>query len=54
MNDALAAASQRGADILGVATPAGARFAASVELLLLISEAFRQVMQQWRHRESRR
>ncbi|WP_182905801.1 GbsR/MarR family transcriptional regulator [Microbispora sp. H13382] len=48
MNDALVAASRRGAEILGAATPAGARFEASAELLLLVSEAFRQVMEQWR------
>jgi hypothetical protein len=48
MNDALTAASQRGAEILGATTPAGARFESSAELLLLISEAFRQVVEQWR------
>ncbi|MGW5260442.1 helix-turn-helix domain-containing protein [Microbispora sp. NPDC004025] len=48
MNDALVAASRRGAEILGAATPAGARFEDSAELLLLVSEAFRQVMEQWR------
>jgi DNA-binding transcriptional ArsR family regulator len=47
MNDALAAASQRGAEILGATTPAGARFASSVDLLNLLSEAFRQVLDQW-------
>ncbi|MCG5217221.1 helix-turn-helix domain-containing protein [Streptosporangium soli] len=47
MNDALVAASQRGSEILGVATPAGARFASSAELLLLVSEAHRQAMEQW-------
>src|SRR5262249_21739014 len=47
MNDALTAASQRGAEILGATTPAGARFESSAELLLLISEAFRQVVEQW-------
>ncbi|MEU8275805.1 helix-turn-helix domain-containing protein [Microbispora bryophytorum] len=54
MNEALAAASQRGADILGAATPAGARFASSVELLSLVSEAFRQVLEQWQDRSARR
>ncbi|GII85915.1 MarR family transcriptional regulator [Sphaerisporangium siamense] len=48
MNDALAAASQRGAEILGVATPAGARFESSAEFLLLVSEAHRHAMEQWR------
>ncbi|MEV0144124.1 MULTISPECIES: helix-turn-helix domain-containing protein [unclassified Nonomuraea] len=50
MNDALTAASQRGAEILGATTPAGARFQSSAELLLLVSEAFRQVMERWRQR----
>ncbi len=50
MNEALVAASQRGAEIMGVATPAGARFESSAELLLLLSEAFRQAMEQWRQR----
>ncbi|WP_434419224.1 helix-turn-helix domain-containing protein [Nannocystis pusilla] len=44
MNDALAAAARRGAEILGAATPAGARFASSAELLLLVSESLRQVI----------
>ncbi|GIJ57385.1 GbsR/MarR family transcriptional regulator [Virgisporangium aurantiacum] len=48
MNDALADASRQGAEILGAATPAGARFASSVDLLNLLSEAFRQVLDQWR------
>ncbi|MGW4641035.1 helix-turn-helix domain-containing protein [Sphaerisporangium sp. NPDC004334] len=48
MNDALATASRRGAEILGAATPAGARFQSSTELLALVSEAFRQVIDQWR------
>lgn len=48
MNDELAAASQRGAEIFGATTPAGARFESSAELLLLVGEAFRQVMEQWR------
>ncbi|GAB3139160.1 GbsR/MarR family transcriptional regulator [Microbispora hainanensis] len=47
MNDALVAASQRGAEVLGAATPAGARFESSAELLSLVSEAFRQVIEQW-------
>ncbi|GAA3182058.1 GbsR/MarR family transcriptional regulator [Nonomuraea roseoviolacea] len=47
MNEALAAASQRGAEILGVATPAGARFGSSADLLLLVNKAFRQVIEQW-------
>ncbi|MFI6500958.1 helix-turn-helix domain-containing protein [Nonomuraea typhae] len=47
MNDALAAAAQRAADALGVATPAGARFEHSAEFLLLVSEALRDAMDRW-------
>ncbi|MFI6015891.1 helix-turn-helix domain-containing protein [Streptomyces sp. NPDC051243] len=47
MNDALVAASQRGAEILGTATPAGARFDSSAEFLLLMSECLRRTMEQW-------
>lgn len=54
MNDALAAASQRGAEVLGVATPAGARFEASAELLLLVREAFQQVIERWRQNRTAR
>ncbi|MEU6427016.1 helix-turn-helix domain-containing protein [Microbispora sp. NPDC046973] len=50
MNEALVAASRRGAEILGAATPAGARFESSAELLSLVSEAFRQVVEQWQSR----
>jgi len=52
MNDALVAASQRGTEVLGAATPAGARFESSAELLSLVSEAFRQVVEQWRSRST--
>lgn len=48
MNDILAAASQRGAEILGSATTAGARFDSTAELLLLVSKALQHVIQQWR------
>ncbi|WP_214412629.1 GbsR/MarR family transcriptional regulator [Sphaerisporangium fuscum] len=54
MNDALAAASQRGAEILGPTTPAGARFRSSAELLLLMSQALRQVMEQWQQNQATR
>ncbi|MEV4296646.1 GbsR/MarR family transcriptional regulator [Microbispora rosea] len=54
MNDALVAASQRGAEVLGAATPAGARFESSAELLSLVSAAFRQVVEQWQGRSARR
>ncbi|MFH8348989.1 helix-turn-helix domain-containing protein [Streptomyces sp. NPDC018045] len=48
MNEALVDASQRGAEILGATTPAGARFESSAAFLLLVSESLRQVMDQWR------
>ncbi|MEU6777944.1 helix-turn-helix domain-containing protein [Nonomuraea angiospora] len=54
MNEALAAASRRGAEILGAATPAGVRFESSAELLHLVSEAFRQVIEQWRQGQAAR
>ncbi|GAB3981921.1 helix-turn-helix domain-containing protein [Actinoallomurus acanthiterrae] len=50
MNDSLEAASRRGAEILGTATPAGARFEDAAEFLLLVTEAHRQVMEQWERR----
>ncbi|SEG98079.1 MarR family protein [Nonomuraea solani] len=53
MNDVLAAASRRGAEILGATTPAGARFESSAELLGLLSKAFQQVMDQWQTRPAR-
>ncbi|MEU6716210.1 helix-turn-helix domain-containing protein [Nonomuraea sp. NPDC046802] len=54
MNDNLVTASQRGAEILGVATPAGARFESSAELLGLMSEALRQVMERWQQNQAAR
>jgi hypothetical protein len=54
MNDTLAAESQRGAEILGAATPAGARFESSAEFLLLVSESHRNAMEQWRQRQAAR
>ncbi|MGG7569484.1 helix-turn-helix domain-containing protein [Streptomyces sirii] len=54
MNDALAAASQRAAEILGAATPAGARFDSSAEFLLLVSESLQKVMEQWRQSRAAR
>jgi len=48
MNDALAAESQRGAEILGAGTPAGARFRSTAEFLLLVSASHREAMAQWR------
>ncbi|NUW33394.1 helix-turn-helix domain-containing protein [Nonomuraea sp. SMC257] len=54
MNGALAAASRRGAEILGVTTPAGARFGSSAKLLLLVDKAFRQVMEEWQQSQAER
>lgn len=48
MNDALVAASRRAAEILGIATPAGARFGSSAEFLLLVSESLQKAAEQWR------
>ena len=50
MNDSLEAASRRGAEVLGAATPAGARFEDAADFLLLVTEAHRQVMEQWQRR----
>ncbi|MFD5461578.1 MarR family transcriptional regulator [Kitasatospora sp. NPDC127059] len=50
MNDALITASRRGAAVLGAATPAGARFGASAEFLLIMGEALRQAMDRWQRR----
>jgi hypothetical protein len=47
MNQTLVAASQRGSEILGVATPAGARFESAAELLVLVSESHRKAIEQW-------
>ncbi|MFI9156334.1 GbsR/MarR family transcriptional regulator [Kitasatospora aureofaciens] len=54
MNDALIAASRRGAEALGATTPAGARFESSAEFLLTMSEALQQVMDRWRQRVAER
>jgi DNA-binding transcriptional ArsR family regulator len=50
MNAVLAAASQRGAEILGAETPAGARFESSAELLVLVSESLQKATAQWQQR----
>jgi Helix-turn-helix domain/MarR family len=47
-NDDLVAASQRGVEILGATTPAGARFAYSADFLQFMSDLFRYAMEQWR------
>ncbi|TMR89684.1 GbsR/MarR family transcriptional regulator [Nonomuraea basaltis] len=54
MNDTLIAASQRAAEILGAATPAGARFGFSAEFLLLVNATLRQVMEQWQQNQADR
>ncbi|GAA3614873.1 helix-turn-helix domain-containing protein [Nonomuraea rosea] len=54
MNETLAAASQRAAEVLGAATPAGARFSVAVEFLLLVNASLGQVMQQWQQNEADR
>ncbi|MEV0611860.1 MarR family transcriptional regulator [Nonomuraea sp. NPDC050404] len=47
MNETLAEASQRAAQVLGTATPAGARFGDAAEFLLLVNASLGQVMEQW-------
>ncbi|MFE7130626.1 helix-turn-helix domain-containing protein [Streptomyces sp. NPDC057638] len=44
-NDALVAASRRGVEVLGGATPAGARFEATAEFLLAVNASMRQVVE---------
>ncbi|MDP9847709.1 GbsR/MarR family transcriptional regulator [Streptosporangium lutulentum] len=54
MNDALVAASQHAAETLVAETPAGARFGAAAEFLLLVNAALRQVMEQWQQNQADR
>ncbi|WP_407547694.1 helix-turn-helix domain-containing protein [Streptomyces sp. Pv4-95] len=54
MNDALVAASRHATEILGAATPAGARFESSADFLLLVSESLQKVMEQWRRTSAAR
>ncbi|MGW2249955.1 helix-turn-helix domain-containing protein [Kitasatospora sp. NPDC001660] len=54
MNEALVTASRRAAEILGSATPAGARFESSAEFLLLVSETLQKVMGQWQQSQDAR
>ncbi|MDP4510374.1 GbsR/MarR family transcriptional regulator [Nonomuraea turcica] len=54
MNETLAAASQRAAEILGADTPAGARFDISAEFLLLVNASLGQVMRQWQQDQAAR
>ncbi|MGP3965767.1 helix-turn-helix domain-containing protein [Nonomuraea sp. 3N208] len=53
-NDTLIAASQRAAQILGAATPAGARFGVAAEFLLSVNAPLRQVMEQWQQNQADR
>ncbi|WP_049560404.1 GbsR/MarR family transcriptional regulator [Nonomuraea sp. SBT364] len=53
MNEVLIAASRQGGEILGAATPAGARFEAAADFLHLVSEAHLYAMDQWRARTAR-
>ncbi|MFD0733062.1 hypothetical protein [Planotetraspora mira] len=52
MNDTLVAASQHAAEILGAATPAGARFGVAAEFLHLVSASLGQVMEQWQQSQT--
>lgn len=54
MNETLAAASQRAAEILGADTPAGARFGESAEFLRLVNVNLQQLMEQWQRRQADR
>ncbi|MGP3920346.1 helix-turn-helix domain-containing protein [Nonomuraea sp. 10N515B] len=53
-NDTLIAASQRAAQILGAATPAGARFGVAAEFLRLVNVPLRQAMEQWQQNQADR
>ncbi|MEU6315609.1 helix-turn-helix domain-containing protein [Streptomyces sp. NPDC047014] len=48
MNAVLVAASRRGAEVLGAATPAGERFGTSAEFLALIGDALQEALDRWR------
>ncbi|GAA1399151.1 helix-turn-helix domain-containing protein [Kitasatospora putterlickiae] len=48
MNETLAGMARQGADVLGEETPAGARFASSAELFLLIGGSMRELLEQCR------
>ncbi|MBN6050954.1 helix-turn-helix domain-containing protein, partial [Nonomuraea sp. RK-328] len=54
MNETLAAASQRAVEILGAATPAGARFGVAADFLLLVNATLGQVMEQWQQGQADR
>ncbi len=44
----------RAAQILGAATPAGARFGVAAEFLLLVNTPLRQIMEQWQQNHADR
>ncbi|GAA3623549.1 hypothetical protein GCM10022419_131480 [Nonomuraea rosea] len=54
MNETLAAASQRAAEVLGAATPAGTRFGVAAEFLLLVNASLGQIMEQWQQNQNER
>ncbi|MEV4176416.1 hypothetical protein [Nonomuraea sp. NPDC049709] len=47
-------ATQRAAEVLGAATPAGARFGVAAEFLLLADASLGQVMEQWQQNQDER
>jgi DNA-binding transcriptional ArsR family regulator len=53
-NQDLVAAARRGSEVLGPATPAGARLAGTAELLILVTEALQQAIEQWRQLQAAR
>ncbi|MFD3745601.1 helix-turn-helix domain-containing protein [Nocardia sp. NPDC058633] len=54
MQNALAAITRRGVEVLGPDTPAGARFELSGEFVVIVGAALRQAMEQWRDRLAER
>ncbi|MEU4416072.1 hypothetical protein [Nocardia salmonicida] len=48
MQNSLSAMTQRGVEILGPDTPAGARFEQPAEFVAIVGAALRQAMEQWR------
>ncbi|MFD3592498.1 helix-turn-helix domain-containing protein [Nocardia sp. NPDC058640] len=54
MQNALAAITRRGVEVLGPDTPAGARFELSGEFVLIVGAALRQAMEQWQQRLAER
>ncbi|MER7702203.1 helix-turn-helix domain-containing protein [Kitasatospora sp. NPDC097605] len=48
MNETLAGMARQGADVLGTDTPAGARFASSAELFVIIGQSMRELLERCR------